>query len=64
MNRSMLTKETKPVAHRIVTEFPIKVKPLTARERQKVLKVLDEATQLRMAMRKRRKGKLLPDSTP
>lgn len=52
------------MVHRIITEFPIKVKPLTAKERKQALKVLEEATQLRMAMRKRRKGKLLPDSTP
>lgn len=52
------------MSHRIVAEWPPKITPLTEDERKRALKVLEEADQLRMAMRKRRKGKLLPDSTP
>jgi hypothetical protein len=63
-NYEEITKGRKPVPDQIVTEWPPRVKPLTARERKQALKVIEEARQLRMAMRKRRKGKLLPDSTP
>ncbi len=49
---------------RVVTEFPIEVKPLTVEEREQSLQSLEAAKHLRMAIRKRRKGKLVPDSTP
>jgi hypothetical protein len=63
MPLTTMLKERNAVRHQIVTELPPKVKPLSEEERKQALKVLGEADQLRMAMLKRRKGRLLPDST-
>ncbi len=52
------------VQKRTVTEFPIEAKPLTAEEREQAIKSLEAAKHLRMSIHKRRKGKLVPDSTP
>lgn len=60
----IITKEHKDMLDRIVVGSPKAAEPLTEKERQQALEAIKKSRVLREAMLKRRKAKLVPDSTP